>query len=269
MSLRRGVGFTLIELLVVIVIIAVLLAVLLPALAEARAAGRRTACGSNQRQLAIATAAYGMDNREYYPIAAVSWGSAAEKVLAWDDLVSSYLNAPLTAAQREAPVLDEALDTLVCPEDTTVRFFSGAFDPTIPPVSYAIVTAGVLAGEFKGISRGLATNGPSPPTYFRYSVRVSEVPRPSEQLTFVEMFRFSNIRGQASSAPAAWWQVHHYASAGLEPDGLGPHLNRWNYAFADGHVGVHEVLETLRPSAGTFQTRSLMLNHWWTLDPHD
>ena len=60
-------GFTLIELLVVIVIIAILAALLLPALATARERGRRVACTSNLRQIALGVSAYSYDNRSVIP----------------------------------------------------------------------------------------------------------------------------------------------------------------------------------------------------------
>ncbi len=60
---RLCAAFTLIELLVVVAIIALLISVLVPALSQARAAGKRAACLSNQRQLGIAARMYMDDHR--------------------------------------------------------------------------------------------------------------------------------------------------------------------------------------------------------------
>ncbi len=56
--MRRAKAFTLIELLVVISIIALLVGLVLPMLGAARRAGQAAVCGSNLRQLGIASAAY-------------------------------------------------------------------------------------------------------------------------------------------------------------------------------------------------------------------
>lgn len=58
---QRAPRFTLIELLVVIAIIAILVSMLLPGLGRARETARRTACGSQLRNLGVATVAYADD----------------------------------------------------------------------------------------------------------------------------------------------------------------------------------------------------------------
>ena len=64
-ALKRG--FTLIELLVVIGIIAILVAILLPAVNAAREAARRTSCGNNLRQIAVALNSYHGANSKFPP----------------------------------------------------------------------------------------------------------------------------------------------------------------------------------------------------------
>ncbi|HLK58869.1 MAG TPA: response regulator [Chthonomonadaceae bacterium] len=64
-SMHRG--FTLIELLVVIAIIAILAAILFPVFAQARAAARKAACMSNQKQIANAMLMYFQDYDERCP----------------------------------------------------------------------------------------------------------------------------------------------------------------------------------------------------------
>lgn len=101
-------GFTLIELLVVISIIALLIAILLPALGRARAAAYTTQCLSNMRQMAIATTAYAVDNRQQLPTIGLSHGSVSHDPQgSWFFQLNDYADTGLLAA---------------CPDDLSPHF---------------------------------------------------------------------------------------------------------------------------------------------------
>ena len=89
--MRTRKAFTLIELLVVIAIIAILMAVLMPALNRAREGGKRAACLSNLKQLALAWNMYADENDDRlvngatgFSNANQSWGDH-RKELSWID----------------------------------------------------------------------------------------------------------------------------------------------------------------------------------------
>ena len=77
---QPGRGFTLIELLVVISIIALLVAMLLPVLSSARDAARAIQCGTQLKQLHLATTLYATDHEQWIPYFFEGNGTAATSV---------------------------------------------------------------------------------------------------------------------------------------------------------------------------------------------
>jgi len=84
MPVRKLHAFTLIELLVVIAIIAILAAILFPVFAQARAAARKAACISNEKQMSLGIMMYIQDYDEICPRAVNNSSS------------SPHLNIPIT-----------------------------------------------------------------------------------------------------------------------------------------------------------------------------
>jgi len=79
-------GLTLIELLVVVAIAGLIAAILLPVFAGIREKGRRTACLSNMKQIALAMTAYAQDNEGFFPPLSTSHTD-------WAGSVYSYVQA--------------------------------------------------------------------------------------------------------------------------------------------------------------------------------
>jgi prepilin-type N-terminal cleavage/methylation domain-containing protein len=77
-ALRRR-GFTLVELLVVMSIISVLVAMLLPAVNSAREAARRSSCGNNSRQVALATLNFESAYSYFPPTRTLAWNATTGK----------------------------------------------------------------------------------------------------------------------------------------------------------------------------------------------
>ena len=88
-------GFTLVELLVVILILGLLVSLLLPAIIAARAAGLRTVCLNNLREIGLSTQIY-VTTHDSYPPACVAISNPppppAPQYLYWTDYLTPYLS---------------------------------------------------------------------------------------------------------------------------------------------------------------------------------
>jgi prepilin-type N-terminal cleavage/methylation domain-containing protein len=89
MNVRR-LGFTLIELLVVISIIAVLAALLLPSVAMVQQSAKKSKCGSNLRQIFVATIGDVDDNGGALPPCQLNLGGYNDQF--WYDRVAPYVD---------------------------------------------------------------------------------------------------------------------------------------------------------------------------------
>lgn len=131
---RRRAGFTLVELLVVIALIAILASLLLPVLGKTKEAGRTAVCGSNIRQLAMAAAAYSLDNRGILPdflqwLHAVPRDLSSGKLYPYLTSKQVYLCPTDLVAIEAKPAntnrtFSYAMNCLLCHDDDTSKFIA-------------------------------------------------------------------------------------------------------------------------------------------------
>ncbi len=99
--MRYRSAFSLVELLVVIAIIAILLALLLPAVQAARAAARRTGCGNNLHQIALATQQFCNTHKGQFP-------------------KNAHAGAGLSWIYTVAPFMESVDNVRICPADPMI-----------------------------------------------------------------------------------------------------------------------------------------------------
>ncbi len=264
---RRLRGFTLVELLVVMGIIALLIGLLAPAVSAARRSGNKTACAQNLRQIGVAIQIYVMENNGRLPLAEVVTTDATNKTIAfitWDDLLNRPLGGRMSSTEMDASYSTRDMSTMHCPGDYAP--VQGIPDPRAIRRSYAWVRAHTVVAGTMGVGGRLLLN-PNYPVDRSVVIRMSEVRRPSEQIAVAERPVDNNILGGANGYVdrAAQQVVDSFAQ---NPSSRGPHGDRWNYLFVDGHVESLKLEDTLKPLA-TGEFSLWACNSIWTRDPND
>lgn len=205
-------AFTMIELLVVIAIIAILAAILFPVFASAKEAAMKTACLSNQKQIATGTLIYCADSDDVFPL-------------------SAYIKAPLSPDPRLrvvsiydsiAPYVKN-LDTFQCPSDRPGVDWKNRVE-TAPPLPGALTPDGQL--RYSGYVPNLGVFGESfctmllPPALRVYTPTTSQtlIPKITDTIMFFDGYMRKN-------ATLSYWNFL----------GMARHIEGLVLNFTDGH----------------------------------
>jgi prepilin-type N-terminal cleavage/methylation domain-containing protein/prepilin-type processing-associated H-X9-DG protein len=232
-------AFTMVEMLVVIAVIAVLAAFLLPVLGRAKQSARRTECGSNLRQWALAFAYYVDDNDQYIPreghgrdgrVQRESWASVRHldsRDVWYNALPDELGKTPARKyASHEPEVRAEFYKNRLfhCP---SARF--PTYAETDNEVYFSLTMNSKLIQE--------------PISNDRASIKVNTILRPAETVIFLD--------ARVSDSEAKVHQLQLNTDLG-QPSAFASrfaarHQMLGNLAFADGHVTPHrgsEIVET-------------------------
>ena len=110
-------GFTLIELLTVIVIVGIFISLLGPAISKGRAAGKRSVCASNLRQMHAALTMYYQDHKDEFFNSFERIPGSSDKLFYWGLKTTDSSGRPTINRQRGklAPYLAKARPVESCP----------------------------------------------------------------------------------------------------------------------------------------------------------
>lgn len=234
-------GFTLIEVLVVVAIIALLVAVLLPSLVRARSQGRATGCLSNLRSLGMAVQMYAMNNQGLLVDFGLSHGGSVEESATW--LVS--LRRELQGGARSSDLGEVAR----CPADRSPYWLQPhPVTKQVRRTSYGVND--YLAGRVDGFES------------FR---RLDRVRRPATTIIFVELNETTDYATSDHVHPPNW-AIQEREAARLEME-LDRHLEKANYAYADGHAAPQRFEQTFSKKSARRDGKRFIIE--WSHNQYD
>lgn len=281
-------AFTLIELLVVIAIIAILAAILFPVFAQAKAAAKKTACLSNNKNVATAIFLYAGDADDTAP--QTSWENDAQHPyqVHWTYLMQPYI---------------KNWDIFVCPSDS---------DPVLPKVACpnGVSDFGKLpmVCDWQAPKYSLIPNYNLMPAHDWLPVSMTTLPNPADIITVAERRNKLDTPGLAASKaligphkglsgfipsqPCPNWTLVSGTNPGANQysyftpeyaktlpttatsDKLDIVRVKWdrhtggaNYSFADGHAKYMKLEQTLNPSKYAYGDKFYPTSAPWNSSP--
>ena len=204
---NKAQGFTLIELLTALAIVAAIAAILFPVFGAVRERGRRTVCGSNLKQIAIAMQQYVQDNGGVYPSIPADWGYAPY----------SYLkNVEVFRCPDHAP--NEMTDSQFSLQPPVVLSGNSIVEGVTAPVDYTYNTS-QLAVFASPLSPATVIQG-------RHEASLMT---PSTLELNVDA-RWTDVNGVTHYLRTVLTSCGHHFSGSTVHSGAG------NYSYLDGHV---------------------------------
>lgn len=234
----RRAAFTLIELLVSIAIISLLIAMLVPSFARARKAVRRTVCASNLHGLMQSVYLYANDNAGKLVSVGLAHGGSVNEHAAWINTLRKHYGGNEKIAR--------------CPADESIHWDTPLVEaraPDDPPVLrrtsygtnyYTVKKIGEF-GPFKDLSMFV---------------------RPTTTIYLSELVEEGPFAASDHVHPETWWS-NPKSLAGQEL-AYERHQGEANYAFIDGHVGLHKFEATYAVDAKRSRLRKIeWMRNWW------
>lgn len=259
-------GFTLIELLVVIAIIAILAAILFPVFAQAKEAAKKTACLSNDKQMATALMLYAGDNED--TLQQTSWENDATHPyqVHWTFLLQPYIKNwdMFRCASDSAPIKpkvacpngdsDLGKMPMVCDWMATKGYSYIPNYNAMPahdwlphsmtlfenPADTILVTEKRDTKDSGDAHKGLSGFLPSQPCPNWTLVPYSGQNPGGNSYSYTDANLVKKLQPTASKAD--------YKAVDVLRVAWDRHTNGANYSFADGHAKYQKLEQTLNPS---------------------